>query len=327
MNVNAGTVGEVVPGSGLNYYPQITTTSSTTSPHLGYSANFGYFGETVHTYIEGTPDKTNPALSSALSGSRLGTLNGRGGDASIYPRSLTTSVLKTHYYDFINANAANGIQINPWNDVLVTTNSERSGSNQFATFAINREKDATNTSGVTIANDYAVKSTMGETFTNAGYTQSGKPFEYKIDGDTDVFDKTAGLFANRDLGSWYDGAPTIHVTPTSIKQHINTSGTLMNPTTESMALVLRAAYYPAGHASATSYTGVTTPTMSSYTFDLRDAELLTEPGFYYITQNSQEVNFSNNFNYTLSPVVDTVQDNAKVDGKRGKGKEWVMIEE
>jgi hypothetical protein len=99
----------------------------------------------------------------------------------------------------------------------------------------------------------------------------------------------------------------------------------MNPAREAMTADIKVAYYPAGHVDRTSYSGRTTDSMPKYSFDLKDAEILTEPGFYYITQATQEIYNQNNFNYTTTPVKDN--GNQPIDGKNGKGKEWVMIEE
>jgi hypothetical protein len=156
------------------------------------------------------------------------------------------------------------------------------------------------------------------------------------------------------LRVWQDGRPenyrktnftdTIHTTPASVKiigfpeypqgefangptndTHVYYSYWPGGSAFENHLTVKRPAIYQNIDFSHKQY-GVETESQPLLESELQDGDLLAEPGYYMTYNLNKNLNSTLPQVWTQTPVIDTAHENARVDGKRGKGKEWVMIE-
>jgi hypothetical protein len=354
MQIKSGTIGEVVPGSGLNYYPAKTTAVSVTSPHLGYVATLGYFGETLH-YGDLQNGFTAPPLANSPdigSNAQSQSYNGTPNSSTTVLKQITTlapfegSVAASQEADFSrtgnSGTAGVGVSYNITNGTIISniTNSTIGVATNLIVgytsgYGINVNARFTNSSASPIvANDYEVNGSHSGTFDNMYSNSGSSPLEYDPSMSTPVttFKNWASYHTG---GDTYENADTIHALPTIYKHYVaGAHGETRFENNRDIALQMYSAvgYYPNGpyndeHLSSTvsNVTGSESPSSTADYWNGKDGDFLQEPGYYTLTKKSGNAEVAHRWGFTQTPVVVTAG-GAKLDGSRGKGKEWVMIE-
>jgi hypothetical protein len=360
MKVASGTIGEVLPGTGYTSYPN--STNPTGGNHFGYVASLGYFGEYFalgNSLSYRSAQSTDGPLGYNSNDQGAGGVNGsinttRPAGNSYFLSSVLSDTNYNIYTGLHSVDVSSALYTNLKPDYKLGENVVVSTYDPWSQPSL-VDYNLTSNATPSIKNSYSILA--GDN--NGGYEEgvrvnrrghSTQPSELKADGS--IEDNVSGnTYSPNDCGQSdiygttgaCGGPATFHTNPAVIKQNgaISTYTSIENnyQITDATRKVF---YWSAGSAindpgrrivptldKNSVYTlGNTTQEQPLIQFDVNGTDILTEPGFYITTGYTK--NASSDYygaaSFYQTPI--TTAAKAKVlDGRRGKGKEWVMIEE